>query len=80
MSISGWTGRSRIRRPVAWRSVMSMPSTVALNCMTGHHIIYTISGRDHRPARPAALRRRREDDVAPEPEGAFLTARRRAMI
>ena len=31
---------------------MSMTSTVAPNCMTGHHIIYTISGRDHRPARP----------------------------
>jgi len=28
--------------PVAWRSVMSMPSTVTLNCMTGHRIIYTI--------------------------------------
>jgi hypothetical protein len=31
---------------------MSMPSTVALNCMTGHRIIHTISGRDHRPRDP----------------------------
>jgi hypothetical protein len=27
---------------------MSMPSTVALNCMTGHRIIHTISGRGPR--------------------------------
>lgn len=27
---------------MAWRSVMSMSSTVALNCMTGHRIICTI--------------------------------------
>jgi hypothetical protein len=33
--------------------------------MTGHHIISTISGRDHRLARPAALRRHREDGVIP---------------
>jgi hypothetical protein len=38
---------------------MSMPSTVVLNCMTGHRIIHTISGRDHRPARPAPLVRHR---------------------
>jgi hypothetical protein len=48
--------------------------------MTGHHIIDTISGRDHRPARPAALRRHREGGVTPEREGAFVTARRHAMI
>ena len=36
--------------PVVWRPVMSMPSTVALNCMSGHHIIYTI---------PAAITGRR---------------------
>jgi len=30
-----------------------MPSTVALNWMIEHHIIYTISGHDHRPVRPA---------------------------
>jgi hypothetical protein len=33
---------------------MSMPSTVALSCMTGHRIIHTISGRDHRPAARSA--------------------------
>jgi hypothetical protein len=35
---------------------MSMRSTIALNWMIEHHIIYTISGHDHRLARPAALR------------------------
>lgn len=67
--------------PVSWRSVMSMPSTVALNWMIEHHIIHTISGHDHRPARPSApLRPTREDDVTPERTGSFLAARRRAMI
>jgi hypothetical protein len=42
---------------------MSMPSTIALNWMIEHHIIYTISGHDHRPARPAPRRPAREDDV-----------------
>lgn len=41
--------------PVSWRSVMSMPSTIPLKWMIEHHIIYTISGLDHRPARPAPL-------------------------
>jgi hypothetical protein len=27
-----------------------MRSTIALDWMIEHHIIYTISGRDHRPA------------------------------
>jgi len=43
-----------------------MTSTVALYCMIAHHIIYTISGYDHRSARPAPLRRHREVDVTPE--------------
>jgi hypothetical protein len=62
------------------RSVMSMLLTVALDCMTGHHIIHTISGRDYRPARPALLVWHRDDDVTREREGSFLTAQRRAMI
>jgi hypothetical protein len=33
---------------------MPMPSTIALNWMTEHHIIYTISGRDHRPCGPVS--------------------------
>jgi hypothetical protein len=48
---------------------MSMPSTVALNCMTGHRIIHTISGRDHRFARLAPLVRHRNDDVTLERQG-----------
>jgi hypothetical protein len=28
---------------------LSMRSTIALNWMIEHHIIYTISGHDHRP-------------------------------
>jgi hypothetical protein len=60
---------------------MSMPSTVALNCMTEHRIIHTISGRDHRPARPAPLVRHRDDDGTHERQGPFpAAARRRAMI
>jgi hypothetical protein len=60
---------------------MSMPSTVALSCMTGHRIIHTISGRDHRPARPAPLVRHRDDDGTPERQGPFpAAAPRRAMI
>src|SRR5271169_4781845 len=66
--------------PVSWRPAMPMPSTIALNWMIEHHIIYTISGHDHRPARPAPLRRHREDDVSPEQKGSFFAARRRAMI
>ena len=31
---------------------MSMPSTIALNWMIEHHIIYTISGHDHRRRGP----------------------------
>jgi hypothetical protein len=42
--------------PVSWRPVLSMPSTIALNWMIGHHISYTICGRDHRPARLAVVR------------------------
>jgi len=30
-------------------------STIALNWMIEHHIIYTISGHDHRPARRAMI-------------------------
>jgi hypothetical protein len=52
-----------------------------------HHIIYTISGHDHRPARPAPPRPApgddvtpEQDDVTPEQKGSFRAARRRAMI
>jgi len=57
-----------------------MPSTIARNWMTEHHIIYTISGHDHRPARPAPPRPAPGDDVTPEQKGSFRAARRRAMI
>ena len=33
-----------------------LASTIALDCMTGHHIIYTISGHEHRETLPAVLR------------------------
>jgi LuxR family transcriptional regulator, maltose regulon positive regulatory protein len=49
--------------------MMSMPPTIALNCMTGHHIIHTISGREHRPPRPAPLVRHRDALDLAEPEG-----------
>jgi hypothetical protein len=35
--------------------VMSMPSTVALNCMTGHRIIYTIPAAITASRGPAPL-------------------------
>jgi hypothetical protein len=64
-----------------------MPSTIARNWMIEHHIIYTISGHDHRPARPAPPRPApgddvtpEQDDVTPEQKGSFRAARRRAMI
>jgi hypothetical protein len=59
--------------PVAWRSVMFMPSTVALNCMTGHRIIYTI---------PAAITASRGPLRWPRHRTmtSQLAPRRRAMI
>ncbi len=54
------------------RSVMSISSTVALNCMTGHHIIHTICARDHLVARPVPLVRHWDDAVTPEREGSFF--------
>src|SRR5580704_9668393 len=32
-----------------------LASTIALDCMTGHHIIYTISGHEHRRATRPSL-------------------------
>jgi hypothetical protein len=50
-----------------------MPSTIPRNWMIGHHIISTISGHDHRPARRSAAPAP-GDDVAPEQEGSFFAA------
>ena len=52
---------------------MSMPSTVALNCMTGHRIIYTIPAAI--TARRGPLRWPRHREMTSQ-----LAPRRRAMI
>jgi hypothetical protein len=55
-------------------------STIALNWMIEHHIIYTISGAITGRRGPLRHPRHWEGDVTPERRGSFFAARRRAMI
>jgi hypothetical protein len=57
-----------------------MRSTIALNWMIEHHIIHTISGHDHRPARVCSAPSGTAKMTSHLDKGSFFAARRRAMI